>query len=203
MAERSRNDRPGNDRQGNDRQRNNWPRIALRIRVPLGFALAVLYFWLAHPTWRFIAFGAVLIVPGLLIRALASGHVRKNEALATSGPYAYTRNPLYLGSLLIGIGFAVAARSWWIGIAIVVMFFAIYLPVIRDEEAFLRGKFPEFEEYVRRVPRMLPRIMPHRSPGASGGRFSFQLYLQHREYDALLGAIVILAALIAKMIHHF
>jgi protein-S-isoprenylcysteine O-methyltransferase Ste14 len=73
-----------------------WAKIARRIRVPLGFAFAVLYFWLARPTWRFIAIGAVVILPGLLIRALASGHVRKNEALATSGPYAYTRNPLYL-----------------------------------------------------------------------------------------------------------
>ena len=109
------------------------------------------------PPWRSLAFGAILIVPGLLIRALASGHVRKNEALATSGPYAYTRNPLYLGSLLIGVGFAVAARSWWVGVALVVMFFAIYLPVIRDEEAFLRQKFPEFEEYARRVPRMFPK----------------------------------------------
>ena len=118
-----------------------WSRVARRIRVPLGFAFAVLYFWLARPTWRFIAFGAILIVPGLLIRALASGHVRKNEALATSGPYAYTRNPLYLGSLLIGVGFAVAARSWWVGVVLVLMFFAIYMPVIRSEEEFLREKF--------------------------------------------------------------
>src|SRR6204780_1938831 len=115
--------------------------------------------------------GAVVIVPGLLIRALASGHVRKNEALATSGPYAYTRNPLYLGSLLMGMGFAVAARSWWVGVLLVVMFFAIYLPVIRDEENFLRQKFPEFEEYARRVPRMFPRIGP--SSGESTGGFSF------------------------------
>ena len=122
-----------------------YSRIARRIRVPLGFVFAVLYFWLARPTWRSIALGAIAIAPGLLIRALASGHVRKNEALATSGPYAYTRNPLYLGSLLIGIGFAVAARSWWVGLALVVMFFAIYLPVIRDEESFLRQKFPEFD----------------------------------------------------------
>ena len=92
-----------------------WSKIARRIRVPLGFIFAVLYFWLARPTWRSMALGAIVIVPGLLIRALASGHVRKNEALATSGPYAYTRNPLYLGSLLMGVGFAVAARSWWVG----------------------------------------------------------------------------------------
>ena len=136
-----------------------WSRIARRIRVPLGFVFAVLYVWLAQPTWRFIALGTILIVPGLVIRALASGHVRKNEALATSGPYAYTRNPLYLGSLLIGFGFAVAARSWWVGVALVVMFFAIYMPVIRDEEAFLRRTFSEFEEYSRRVPRMFPRSL--------------------------------------------
>lgn len=176
---------------------SSWSRVARRVRVPLGFVFAVLYFWLARPTWRFLALGAVVIVPGLLIRALASGHVRKNEALATSGPYAYTRNPLYLGSLLIGIGFAVAARSWWVGVALVVMFFAIYLPVIRDEEAFLRRTFPEFEEYARQVPRMFPRLT-RRGDGESGD-FLFALYLQHREYNALLGAVTMMAVLIAKM----
>lgn len=175
-----------------------WSRIARRIRVPLGFVFAVLYFWLARPTWRFLGLGAILIVPGLLIRALASGNVRKNEALATSGPYAYTRNPLYLGSLLIGVGFAVAARSWWVGIALVVMFVAIYVPVIRGEEAFLRGQFPEFEQYARQVPRMLPRLTPYRS-GDQGGGFSFELYRKHREYNALLGALAVVAALAIKM----
>lgn len=176
-----------------------WPRIARRIRVPLGFAFALLYFWLARPTWRFIAFGAIGIVPGLLLRALASGHVRKNEALATSGPYAFTRNPLYLGSLLIGVGFAVAARSWWIGVTLAVMFFAIYLPVIRDEEEFLRAKFTEFEEYARQVPRMWPRIMPARFSD-DAGRFSIELYLKHREYNALIGALAMALALAMKMI---
>jgi len=174
-----------------------WSRVARRIRVPLGFAFALLYFWLARPTWRSLGIGAVLIVPGLVIRALASGHVRKNEALATSGPYAYTRNPLYLGSLLIGVGFAIAARSWWIGVVLLVMFFAIYLPVIRSEEAFLREKFPEFEEYAKRVPRMLPRVTPA-SSDADGG-FSMELYLKHREWNALLGSVAIVIALIAKM----
>ncbi len=177
-----------------------WSRVARRIRVPLGFVFAVLYFWLAKPTWRFVALGAIAILPGLLIRALASGHVRKNEALATSGPYAYTRNPLYLGSLLMGVGFAVAARSWWVGVALVVMFFAIYLPVIRDEEIFLRQKFPEFEEYARRVPRMFPRIVRHSAAEGTAGGFSFDLYLKHREYNALLGAIAMAAALIVKIV---
>lgn len=173
-----------------------WTRVARRIRVPLGFAFAVLYFWLARPTARFLGLGAVLIVPGLLIRALASGHVRKNESLTMSGPYAYTRNPLYLGSLLIGLGFAVASRSWWVVGVLVAMFFAIYVPVIRGEERFLREKFPEFDEYARRVPRMLPRI--GRSSEGGGG-FSFDLYWQHREYNALLGALGMMAALVAKM----
>jgi len=177
-----------------------WPRIARRIRVPLGFVFAVVYFWLAKPTWRFIALGAVLIVPGLLIRALASGHVRKNEALATSGPYAYTRNPLYLGSLLIGVGFAVASRSWWVGGVLIVMFLAIYVPVICDEEAFLRQKFPQFEEYAQRVPRMLPRIVPYSRGEETSGGFSFDLYRKHREYNALLGALLMAAALVVKMI---
>lgn len=176
-----------------------WSRVARRIRVPLGFAFAVLYFWLAKPTWSFLAGGALLIAPGLLIRALASGHVRKNEALATSGPYAYTRNPLYLGSLLIGVGFAVASRSWWVGLVLVLMFFAIYVPVIRGEEKFLRSKFPDFDEYARRVPRMLPRITP--APfGDAGGGFSMELYLKHREWNALLGSALLVGALVLKMI---
>jgi len=184
--------------------RPNWPKTARRIRVPLGFVFAVLYFWLARPSWRFLALGAVLILPGLLIRASASGHVRKNEALATSGPYAYTRNPLYLGSLLMGVGFVVAARNWWVGVVLVVMFFAIYLPVIRDEEVFLRQKFPEFEEYARRVPRMFPRIFPNTELRAreeqSASGFSLELYLKHREYNALLGALAMVAGLFVKMI---
>ena len=182
-----------------DETRLDWGKIARRIRVPLGFVFAVLYFWLARPTWRFLLLGAGLILPGLLIRALASGHVRKNEALATSGPYAYTRNPLYLGSLLIGIGFAIAARSWWVGGLILLMFFAIYLPVIRGEEAFLSSKFPEFEEYARRVPRMFPRLMRVSSVKEDAGGFSLPLYLQHREYNALIGSIAIVAGLVIKM----
>jgi protein-S-isoprenylcysteine O-methyltransferase Ste14 len=175
-----------------------WAKIARRIRVPLGFAFAALYLWLARPTWTFIGYGATAIAPGLLIRALASGHVRKNEALATTGPYAYTRNPLYLGSLLIGVGFAIAARSWWIALALIVMFFAIYVPVIRGEEKFLRDKFPEFDEYARNVPRMFPRLRA-RAPLERSGNFSFDLYRKHREYNALLGTMLLIAALAGKI----
>lgn len=182
---------------------SKWSKIARRIRVPLGFIFAVFYFCLARPTWQSVVLGAILVVPGLVIRALASGHVRKNESLATSGPYAYTRNPLYLGSLVMGVGFALAARSWWIGIALVVMFLAVYLPVIRDEEAFLRTKFPEFDEYARQVPRMVPRLTPassHEREGEGPAGFSLELYLKHHEYNALMGAVAMIVALVGKMV---
>jgi hypothetical protein len=134
-----------------------------------------------------------------VIRAQASGHVRKNEALAMSGPYAHTRNPLYLGSLLMGIGFALSARSWWVGTALIAMFFAIYVPVIRSEEVFLRERFPEFKAYAQAVPRMIPRFTPAFRGQADGGGFSMDLYLKHREYNALLGAVAMTAGLILKM----
>jgi len=174
-----------------------WSRVARRIRVPLGFAFTILYFWLAQPTSKFLAIGVSVVIPGLLMRALASGHVRKNEALATSGPYAYTRNPLYLGSILIAVGFALAARSWWIGVALLLMFLVIYVPVIRDEETFLRAKFPEFDQYARQVPRMIPRITP--APSGDSGQFSMELYLKHREWNALLGSVAMLVGLVAKL----
>jgi protein-S-isoprenylcysteine O-methyltransferase Ste14 len=133
----------------------------------------------------------------VLVRALASGHVRKNEALTTTGPYGYTRNPLYLGSIVIAIGFAIAARSVWIGLVIIVLFIAIYLPVIRSEEEFLRGKFSNFDEYVAHVPRLVPRLT---SASHDHGSFSRELYIQHREYNALIGTVLMVCALIIKLV---
>jgi protein-S-isoprenylcysteine O-methyltransferase Ste14 len=175
----------------------SWSAIARRVRVPLGFAFAILYFWLAKPTVESILMGAVLVIPGLVIRALASGQLEKNEQLATGGVYAHTRNPLYLGSLILSIGFALASRSWWIVAGIILLFFAIYLPVIRAEEVFLRQRFPQFEDYARQVPRLFPQV---RASGNSSGPFSWDLYWKHREYDATLGAAAMLAALVAKLL---
>jgi len=174
-----------------------WTRIARRIRVPLGFAFTALYLWLAKPTAASMLMGSTLIIPGLAIRALASGHVQKNEQLTTTGPYAYTRNPLYLGSLILAVGFAISARNWWIGAGLVLIFLAIYLPVIRGEETFLREHFSEFTEYARHVPRLLPRLS---SFGETPGTFSWDLYFKHREYNATLGAVAIMAALTAKLL---
>jgi protein-S-isoprenylcysteine O-methyltransferase Ste14 len=176
---------------------DKWSAIARRIRVPMGFVLALFYLWVARPTWASIGVGTLIAVPGMLLRALASGHVRKNEELTTSGPYAYTRNPLYLGSLIMAVGFAVAAKSGWVLFVMVLMFLGIYVPVIRAEEALLRRKFPSFEEYVRRVPQLLPRIARH-TPGVT--TFSPKLYWQHREYNAVLGTAAVLATLVAKLL---
>lgn len=171
--------------------------VARRIRVPLGFVSAAVFLWLARPTWMSIGLGCLVALPGLWLRAVAAGHVRKNAELTTSGPYAYTRNPLYLGSILIALGFAVAAYNPWIGVVLVALFLAIYLPVIRSEEAYLRGAFPGFDDYARKVPRLLPRLT---AANAEPGSFSRELYRKHREYNALIGAGLMMLALVLKLL---
>jgi protein-S-isoprenylcysteine O-methyltransferase Ste14 len=175
----------------------SWQKIARRIRVPLGFVFAALYVWLAHPSWRSIFVGSSIAVVGLIIRALASGHVRKNEQLTTTGPYAYTRNPLYLGSIVIAAGFTLASRSWIIAAIAVAMLVLIYIPVIGSEEEFLRARFPEFNDYCRNVPRLFPRL---KLSQGSAGSFSAHLYWKHREYNAAVGAAAIIAVLVIKVL---
>jgi protein-S-isoprenylcysteine O-methyltransferase Ste14 len=176
-----------------------WSRIARRIRVPMGFAFAALYLWLARPTHAFMALSLILVVPGVWLRAYASGYVKKNAELTMTGPYAYTRNPLYLGSMSIAFGFALASRSIWIALALAVLFALIYVPVIRSEETFLRSKFDSFDAYSARVPRLLPRLLPSRTTGLDRGSFSPALYQKHREYNALIGAVAIYAALALRI----
>ena len=176
----------------------SWSAIARRIRVPLGFAFAALYLWLASPSVKSIIIGSCLVIPGLIIRALASGYLQKNEQLATGGLYSHTRNPLYLGSLILAVGFAVAARSWWLALGLALIFIGVYLPVIRAEEAFLRDRFSHFEDYARKVPRLLPRMTGFHGEGV----FSWHLYWKHREYNATLGSTAITGALIFKLLMH-
>lgn len=174
---------------------NDWSRRARRIRVPLSFAFAAVYFFLARPGWTSLIAGGVIVLAGLGLRAAASGHVRKDSELTTTGPYAYTRNPLYLGSIVMGVGFAVAARSWWVVAGLAALFVLVYMPVIRAEERFLRNQFPGYDGYARRV----PRFGIHLSRKANTfGVFSRELYWKHREYNALIGAVLMMAALVAK-----
>jgi protein-S-isoprenylcysteine O-methyltransferase Ste14 len=189
-----------------------WQRVARRIRVPLGFLTAIVFLIEVarqppHPIA--IAWSLALVLPGLALRAAASGTVKKNRELAVTGPYAYTRNPLYLGSTLIAAGFALALLSWPVALLLAVGFAAIYIPVIASEERFLRGTFPEFESYCRSVPRFVPRLTAARIPRESSqagvsapvtkaatGGFSFALYLKHREYNSALGAALLYLSLL-------
>lgn len=177
-----------------------WQRVARRIRVPLGFATAALYLYelvRSVPEPAAVAWSLLLVIPGLWLRGYAAGYVKKNQELTMTGPYAYTRNPLYLGSILIAAGFAVALLSWPVGVALAVMFVTIYVPVIASEERFLRATFPEFEGYCQGVPRLIPRLTAAKSRETkTAGRFVLALYLKHREYNALLGATLLYLSLV-------
>lgn len=186
--------------------KTRWQSIARRIRVPLGFVFAAVFLWRAQPTGRTMLLSLLLVVPGVWLRAYASGYVRKNAELTRTGPYAYTRNPLYLGSMLIAFGFAAAAANWTILIALMLLFAAIYIPTIQSEETYLREHFPDFDEYAAKVPRLLPRLTPAAFPAhrnASAGRFSAERWRHHREYNALMGAGAIYLALAVRLwLHH-
>lgn len=189
----------------------SWQKVARRIRVPLGFVSAAVFLvTIARhaPSTTAIAWSLALTLPGLALRAAASGTVKKNLELTINGPYAFTRNPLYLGSTLIAAGFALAALSWPLALLLAVGFALIYIPVIASEENFLRATFPNFDAYCRSVPRFLPRLTSAKlqpeqdlpisqpvTPGTPGG-FSFRLYLQHREYNAAIGAVLLYLSLL-------
>jgi protein-S-isoprenylcysteine O-methyltransferase Ste14 len=178
-----------------------WQQVARRIRVPLGFLTAALYLfelWQRAPQPAAVAWSLALVVPGLWLRGYAAGYVKKNRELTITGPYAHTRNPLYLGSMLVAAGFAVALLSWPVALALALGFGVIYVPVIASEERFLRATFPGFDEYCRRVPRLIPRLTPARNPEADStpGAFSFPLYLRHREYNAGIGAALLYLSLL-------
>jgi hypothetical protein len=175
-----------------------------RWRVRLGYPLAPLYLWLALPTVKSLAWGMALALVGLLVRAVAAGHLHKQEKLTESGPYAWTRNPLYFGSFLLVCGFAVASHSW-IAAGLVVGYYAVFYPaVMRREEGELRRKHGEaFDAYAARVPLFFPRAPRRADPpgtGASGQLFSWDQYGRNREYQAALGFMVGVMLLVARML---
>lgn len=166
-------------------------------RVPLGFVCAPLFFWLAVPTLWTLLIGGVVALLGLALRAWSSGHLRKNDALAASGPYAHTRNPLYLGSFLMGVGFVVASGCWPLLIIFTALFLGIYWPVMRVEEEHLTEYFGEtYMAYAAAVPLFFPRLSPYANAPDLG--FDPHLYLRYREYQAALGVLGSLGLLIAK-----
>jgi len=171
--------------------------IIARWRVRLGYPLALVVLWLAQPTPRSIGIAAVVGLLGLSLRAAAAGYLHKQELLTVSGPYAYTRNPLYFGSFILVTGTAIATRSW-ISAAILLAYFAVvYAVVMRREEEELRLQHPEeFEAYSRAVPLFFPRIVPAKLDARSAGRFSLAQYRKNHEYQAGIGFLILLLVLV-------
>jgi protein-S-isoprenylcysteine O-methyltransferase Ste14 len=155
----------------------------MKLRVSSGFVLVAAFAWLASPTLHSLAWGTPVSLIGLAIRAWAAGHLAKNQQLATSGPYAYIRNPLYAGTLFVAAGLVIAARRVELAILFAAVFAFVYLPVIEQEEQHLSKLFPSFSAYAARVPSLLPR--GRRTEGRN--TFDPRLYIRNQEYKALLG----------------
>jgi protein-S-isoprenylcysteine O-methyltransferase Ste14 len=172
-----------------------------RWRVPLGFLCGALFVLFARPRALTLAIGGLVALLGLALRAWAAGHIRKNAELAVSGPYAYTRNPLYLGSFLLGIGFTVASGQVLLGLLFAALFLGIYLPVMHVESATLAGLFGEdYERYSSAVPLFLPRLLPYRDEERPDMKFDASLYLRYREYRAALGLVIAWSLLALKAV---
>jgi len=176
----------------------------MRWRVRLGYPLAAFYLLLASPTPRWIAVGAVVAAFGLLIRAMAAGHLRKDRELATTGPYARTRNPLYLGSTFLAAGFAIAGHNWWAGSLVMIYFAVFYYAVMKNEESDLHIRFgAAFDSYARKVPLFLPRLLGtgyiSLSASAAETQFSCAQYAKNREYRALIGTVAAFAFVWLRM----
>jgi protein-S-isoprenylcysteine O-methyltransferase Ste14 len=170
--------------------------LVQKLRVPIGLVVAASFGWFAHPSLESMLWGLPLAVAGLALRAWAAGHLRKNQKLTVSGPYAWVRNPLYGGTLLAVGGCLIAAAQPVLAWVTLAAFLLIYTPVVEQEEQHLRKLFPDYEEYARRVPQFLPR-----RPGARNEqRFAFAIYHRNKEYKALLGFLWAYAFLALKAI---
>jgi len=167
--------------------------VIQRLRVPLGFVAAAVVLYLATPRGITILAGLPVAVAGALLRGMAAGVIRKDSKLATAGPYSWTRNPLYFGSFLLTVGFAIMSANWIVALVLVIPSLVIYPNVIRKEEAHLERLFPEdFRSYCDRVPRFFPKF------GQFERSFSLKQYRANREYNTALGFTAVLAVFILK-----
>lgn len=167
-----------------------------RLRVPSGLLLAAAFVWLSQPVLPTLLLGFPVALMGLALRAWAAGHLRKNQELTVSGPYAFVRNPLYLGTLLTALGCTIAAAQPYLAALVGAVFLLVYLPVMQQEEQHLATLFPEFAAYAKRVPQLFPRI-PKSMPLQ---RFAWTVYVQNMEQKALYGFVAVYSFLIAKSI---
>jgi len=171
---------------------------AARWRVPLHFVVAVVALVFARPTPALMVGGAALVAAGLAVRGWAAGHLRKEQPLTTSGPYAHLRHPLYFGTAIILAGFAVACGRLWLALLLAAYFVLLFVPVMRREERERSALAPVgYREYAAEVPAFFPRLRGYKGPDARA-RFDFALYLRNREWQAAAGCAAALAVLWAK-----
>jgi len=169
----------------------------VRWRVRLGYPLAILVLVFARPSPQTILYGALLGAIGLFIRAMAAGHLHKQLVLTVTGPYAHTRNPLYLGSAILALGVAIATHSWISAVVVLGYFALFYSMVMRREENELRAHHgPAFDQYARAVPLFFPRFTSANLPGSRAGEFLLAQYKKNREYRAAIGFLLLLAVLL-------
>jgi len=168
-----------------------------RQRVRIGYVLAVVVLYFSRPEPRSILIGACVGLLGLAVRAYAAGYLHKQAVLTTAGPYARTRNPLYFGSSILALGAAIAMNSW-LSAALLLFYFAlVYTLVMRREEIELRGHHgSEFDAYAKSVPLFFPRLSAAKQPTATTGSFSWSQYRKNHEYQAALGFLFLLLALV-------
>jgi protein-S-isoprenylcysteine O-methyltransferase Ste14 len=178
----------------------NYPQWASRIRVPAGFLVAAIYLIAAEPRPETLLIGCSVASIGLIVRASAAGIIDKNARLAVNGPYAHTRNPLYLGSEIAALGLSIAAGKWWLLLLQAAFFAAVYIPVMQREQARMMELFGgQYKEYSAAVPLLLPRLTAWQQSPASN-KFSWQRYWRNHEYRAASAFIIITGILIAKML---
>lgn len=167
-----------------------------RLRVPFGFLLAAIFLLLAHPQWWSLLAGLPFAAAGLALRTWAAGHLRKDESLVSSGPYAWTRNPLYLGTFLIALGCAVASAQPIVIASVFALFFLIYVPVMEQEQEHLGKLFPSYADYAARVPLLLPRPPKVTFPL----RYSGHLWRRNKEWKAWYGFLAVEVFLLVQVL---
>jgi len=169
----------------------------VRWRVRLGYPLAIAVLFFARPNPRSILYGALVGLVGLALRAWAAGYLHKQEVLTVTGPYAYTRNPLYLGSAVLALSVAIATRSWISSLLLGVYFAVFYSVVMRREENELRLRHAEnFDRYATAVPLFFPRLSPAKLSVNGSAAFSPIQYQKNHEWQAAVGFLLLLIVLV-------
>ncbi|MBN1224143.1 MAG: isoprenylcysteine carboxylmethyltransferase family protein [Candidatus Aminicenantes bacterium] len=173
-----------------------------RWRVRTGFLASLITLIAAHPDFLSLIYGFIVALIGLALRTWACINLKKEKELTTSGPYRYTRNPLYLGNLIIGIGIVIASRSWWV-LALFFVYFLVFYPIAIDvEKKRMAEFFPDgYSEYSQKVPLFIPTLKPKLPAGEK--RASRQLYRKNREYRALMGTTIYWIVLLVKLLIFF